>query len=379
MAVGAVTVLKTHFDWIGRDAPVAVYLGAIMFSAWLGGVGPGLLATALSCLSGAYFFAAPYGSLEVASPGEAARLAIGGAEGAFISVVAGALRRANEELRKEVRERLRAEAAVRRATDQMVHAQKMRAVGDFAGGVAHDFNNMLGVMFACLDLLDLELASDHAGRDVAQELRAVVDRAAAVARQLTTFARRQDARPAPVHLHEALARVEPIVTRVVGPSVRVELLLGATSVRVVADLAQLEQAIVNLAANGRDAMPEGGTLTISTADASPDSCRALAHRPGSHVEIAVRDTGMGMDEETKARVFEPFFSTKAAGAGTGLGLSMVFATVERLGGAITVESEPGKGATFRMLLPVTDRTPADSTRPQGALPETPPEPGRAIV
>ncbi len=171
VAVVASTLLKSRFDWIGREAPVAVYLGAVMLAAWLGGVGPGLLATALSALSVAYFFAAPYDSLAVASGDDAARLAIGAAEGAFISILAGALRRANDGLRREAAERLRAEEALGRVTAQMVHAQKMRAIGDFAGGIAHDFNNMLGVMFACIDLLNRRLVEDHPGIEVVDELR----------------------------------------------------------------------------------------------------------------------------------------------------------------------------------------------------------------
>jgi signal transduction histidine kinase len=353
-AVAVVTLLKTRLDSIGRDAPVDAYLGAIMLVAWFGGAGPGLVATVLSCLVAAYLFAAPYESLAVASRDDVVRIAFAGFEGTLISVLAGALRRANDQLRAQVRERLLADEALRRAADQVIQAQKLRAAGEFAGGVAHDFNNMLAVVTTCIQILDRRLGSDHPGRAEVDEIRLATERAALLARQLLAFSRRQDVEPKPVHLHAALEGVEPLVRRIVGLSVRVEIVLAATRDRILADIAQLERSIVNLAANARDAMPAGGTLTISTSDASFDTVRANALDPGPHIEVAVRDTGIGMDERTRARVFEPFFTTKSLGEGTGLGLSIVFGAVEAMGGAITVESTPDRGATFRMLLPLSD-------------------------
>ncbi|HEY2517024.1 MAG TPA: ATP-binding protein [Polyangiaceae bacterium] len=354
VAVLVVSLLKSRFDTIGRDAPAAIYLGAIMFVAWFGGTGPGLLATALSALVGAYYFAAPYNSLAVASADEATRLAIAGVEGTLISLLAGALHRKTQELRGEISERHRAEGALRRANEQAIHTHKMRAIGEFAGSVAHDFNNMLTVVQACVGLLERRLPDDHPGRAEVAEIRLATERAASLARQLLAFARRRNIEPRLVHLHETLTRIEPIVKRVVGPAIEVELSLSASSDLIRGDVAQIEQAVVNLAANARDAMPGGGKLGITTNDVSTSSSRGLARRAGAHVELAICDSGVGMDEQTRSRAFEPFFTTKALGAGTGLGLAMVFGVVEEMGGAIAVESTPGQGATFRLLLPLED-------------------------
>jgi signal transduction histidine kinase len=348
-AVVVVTVLKARFDWIGRDAPVAIYLGAIMLVGWFGGTGPGLVATALSCLASAYFFAFPYDSLAVASGDDAVRLAIAAGEGTLISLLVGALRRTRGELENQVRERASAEAALRRANEHAIHSHKMRAIGELAGGIAHDFNNMITIVRTCVGLLERRLASDHPARAEVAEIRAATDRAAALARQLLTFARRPDVQLELVRVHDVLTRIEPMLVRLVGPLVRVDLALGASSDRVFGDAAQLEQAILNLAANARDAMHDGGTLSIATSDRAPDT---QTRHPGPHLEIAVRDSGVGMDEETKRRAFEPFFTTKGPGAGTGLGLAMVFGIVEASDGVIAVESAPGEGATFRLVLPL---------------------------
>jgi signal transduction histidine kinase len=343
-----VSFLKIHVGWL---APETLFFAVVMFSAWFGGTGPGLLATGVATAAGMYF-APPVGVFSVASRDDVARLTIAAAEGLTIALLGGALYARNESLRGELTERARAEASLLRVTEQLHHAQKMQAFGEFAGSVAHDFNNMITVVLASASTLERRLAKGDSAREEVKAIREAGERAADLTRKLLTFARRQPTRRSVVDLHEVIARIEPIVRRVVGKPIELTLSLQAARSRILADAPQLEQAIVNLAANARDAMPDGGTVSISTADLPDAVVRTRARAPRPHVELSIRDTGIGMDDATKARALEPFFTTKPVGQGTGLGLSVVFGIVEAMGGVLSIDSAPGQGATFRLWLPL---------------------------
>jgi two-component system, cell cycle sensor histidine kinase and response regulator CckA len=257
----------------------------------------------------------------------------------------------------------------RHLEEQLRQAQKMEAVGLLAGGVAHDFNNLLTVIQAYGDSLAENLEEGSAlSADVA-EIRDAASRAASLTRQLLAFSRKQVLQPRSVDLGAIVAGIEPMLRRTIGEDIRVELRWETPVARVLADPGQIEQVILNLALNARDAMPAGGTLTIETANVEIDECSAAGDLvPGRHVRLRVRDTGHGMDEATRSRIFEPFFTTKEHGRGTGLGLSTVYGIVKQSGGTVRVDSEPGKGSSFEVFLP---HEPADSPAHGPALPAVP--------
>jgi PAS domain S-box-containing protein len=230
---------------------------------------------------------------------------------------------------------------LRRNEEELRQAQKLGAVGRLAGGVAHDFNNLLTVMIGNADLALDRLQDGDANRQELEEIRAAAGRAAELTRQLLAFGRKQVLQPEIFQLDGVVTGIGLLLRRLIGADVELVIRPGAAGAHVLADRGQLEQVIVNLAVNARDAMPDGGTLTIET-----------TLRDDAHVALAVRDTGVGMDEETRSRVFEPFFTTKHDGRGTGLGLATVDGIVAQSGGRILVESEPGRGASFTVLLPL---------------------------
>jgi PAS domain S-box-containing protein len=253
---------------------------------------------------------------------------------------------------------------------QFRQAQKMEAVGRLAGGIAHDFNNVLTVIQTAAGFLLGELAPDDPRRAEAAEIVDAAVRAARLTRQLLAFSRQQVLQPRSLDLNAVVTGLEPLVRRLVNERISVVSRLGHQLAMVWADPNQLEQVILNLVVNARDAMPDGGTLRIETSNIVLDDTypriRDTVH-PGPHVLLSVTDTGCGMDEATQARVFDPFFTTKPAGQGTGLGLASVYGVMKQSGGHIWVYSEPGKGATFKLYFPRRDggpdEAPERATRP----------------
>ena len=238
--------------------------------------------------------------------------------------------------------------------EQLIHAQKMEAVGRLAGGVAHDFNNMLTVISGYNRMILEELALDDPLREYAEEVGKAADRAGAITQQLLAFSRRQLIQPRSINVSEVIAQTEKMLRRLLGEDIELTLDLKSGVANIKADPHLLEQAIVNLAVNSRDAMPEGGQIFVQTADVELDEGYVHTHlgvKPGAYVMIAISDTGHGMTPEVRNHIFEPFFTTKERGKGTGLGLATVYGMVKQSGGDIWVYTEPGKGATFKLYFP----------------------------
>ncbi len=255
-------------------------------------------------------------------------------------------------------ERARAEDALRRTEVQLQQSQKMEAVGRLAGGVAHDFNNMLTVIRGYSELVLSRLAPTDGFRKELEEVKKAADRASGLTGQLLAFSRRQFIAPKVLDLNAVIHNMEGMLRRLLGEDI-VELctVLDPDVGQLKADPGQVEQVIMNLAVNARDAMPSGGRLTVETGNVQFGNRRnrpPMGAEPGSYIALVVRDTGHGMDEETQSHIFEPFFTTKEKGKGTGLGLSTVYGIVKQSGGFIEVESKPGRGATFKIFFPRVD-------------------------
>jgi two-component system cell cycle sensor histidine kinase/response regulator CckA len=255
---------------------------------------------------------------------------------------------------------------------RLAQSARMEAVGQLASGVAHDFNNLLTIIKGYSSLL-LEKGSDGPDAHAALEIQRAADRAAALTRQLLAFGRRQTLQPRILDLNIVVRGLEKMLRRVVAENVELTIVTASDLGCVNADPVQMEQVLLNLVVNARDAMPSGGKLTISTAplivSADIGSDENLV-RAGSYVGLSVHDTGIGMDSATRARIFEPFFTTKELGKGTGLGLSTVYGIIKQSNGHITVESEPGEGTTFRVSLPVADAPLATAPKPAVAVSQT---------
>jgi len=237
---------------------------------------------------------------------------------------------------------------------QLQMAQKMEAVGRLSGGIAHDFNNLLGVILGYIQVIKRNLVSGNSLFEYAEEIEKASQRAVSLTRQLLAFSRQQVLEPVVLNLNTLVADMEKMLPRLIGEDIDLNLILNPALSQVKADPGQLEQVLMNLAVNARDAMPDGGKLTIQTADAEIDLAFAREHPgsiPGKYVMLAVKDTGAGMDPETQAQIFEPFFTTKGRDRGTGLGLATVYGVVKQSNGYIAVESEKGKGSLFTIYLP----------------------------
>jgi two-component system, cell cycle sensor histidine kinase and response regulator CckA len=242
--------------------------------------------------------------------------------------------------------------------ERLSQSQKMEAIGTLAGGVAHDFNNLLSVVISYSELLADGLKDGDPMRADLDEIKGAGWRGVALTRQLLAFSRQQVLQPKVVDLTEIVAGMETMLRRLIGEDVELTAIGPPTLDKINVDPGQMEQVIMNLAVNARDAMPRGGKLTIETAEIVLDETYASEHsgvKPGPHVMLVVSDTGIGMENATQARMFEPFFTTKEIGTGTGLGLATVFGIVRQSGGAISASSEPGKGTTFKVYFPVADR------------------------
>ena len=259
------------------------------------------------------------------------------------------------ELQTDLEERVRARTEeLRQREDQLRQAQKMEAIGRLAGGIAHDFNNLLSVILGYSQDLLSGGEMPASVRERVHEIELAGERAATLTRQLLAFSRQQVLEPAVFDVRDALRGVERMLDRILGEDIELKFLFADEPAQILADRGQLEQLLLNLVVNARDAMPQGGKLTIETSVVQLDEAYARGHlgvEPGPYVLIAVSDTGIGMDRETQARAFEPFFTTKELGKGTGLGLASVYGIVQQSRGSIWLYSEPGVGTTFKIYLP----------------------------
>jgi signal transduction histidine kinase/ActR/RegA family two-component response regulator len=289
---------------------------------------------------------------------------------ARLSESQASLQEVNRTLERRVAER---SAALEKQGEALREAHRLEAVGRLAGGIAHDFNNLLTVVFADLAFLERDSPLDGSARDMVADIRNVAARGAGLIRQLLAFSRQQQLALRVLDLNEVVRNVQRLLEPIIGEQVEMKLSLGAGPLLVKADSGQIEQVIVNLATNARDAMPRGGTLSINTSLVEVDGNATMTR--GSYVVLSVSDTGVGMDAVTRRRAFEPFFTTKEVGQGSGLGLATVYGVVDQSGGHVSVESEPGAGTEFKIYLPRAAEPPQEvEARPAPAL-----APGQATI
>jgi len=260
---------------------------------------------------------------------------------------------------RDITARKQAEELLRHRDEQLRQSQKMEAVGRLSGGIAHDFNNLLGVIIGYSESIENRLTPNDPLRKSAEEIRKAGERAASLTHQLLAFSRQQVLQPQILDLNSLVSDMGKMLRRLIGMHIELSTDLAPDLGKVKAEQSQIEQVIVNLAVNARDAMPEGGKLRIETSNLDVDEDLASSFhflQPGPYVLLTVTDTGVGMDANTRRHIFEPFFTTKGPGKGTGLGLATVYGVVKQSGGGIIVDSEPGHGATFKIFLPQTQET-----------------------
>lgn len=258
---------------------------------------------------------------------------------------------------------------------QLAQAQKMEAIGRLAGGMAHDFNNLLSVIASYANFVKQGLVEDSTSYDDINQVLSAVDRAARLTRQLLSISRSRPTSPRPLQLNDVVESLEKMLRRVIGEDIAVQTSLSPSLALVKADSGQLEQVLLNLAVNARDAMPDGGTLTFETSNVEIDASHPSGLAAGSYVLLEVSDTGSGIDPSVRKRIFEPFFTTKETGKGTGLGLATVYGIVRQCGGHVDLESELGRGTRFKILLPVTADVAAE---PRPRTTTVPPAPSAAV-
>ena len=278
------------------------------------------------------------------------------------------LTEANEKLKQEIIEHRLAEEEKNKIQSQLQRAQKLEAVGTLAGGVAHDFNNLLTTIIGYSELISMEEDLTDTTKEGVQEIKKSADRAAALTQQLLAFSRKQIMQPRQIDLNELIKNLNKMLTGMIHENITFVSKLDSQIRKIEMDPVQIEQIIMNLAVNARDAMPDGGTFTIETQNVHLDESYRQDHPeviPGDYVLLAVNDTGHGMDEETLEHIFDPFYTTKEVGKGTGLGLSTVYGIVKQSGGFIWVYSEPEHGTTFKIYLPAIEET----EKKQETLPE----------
>lgn len=354
--------------------PFLTFTCALVLVAFFGGLGPGILAAGLSAALSLYYLVPPYGSFSLIWPSTYIGLlffallsgtTIALMHGMFVAHEAhladeDALRKLTAELEQRIAERtsdLQKEIVERgEAQAQLRQMQKMESIGQLTGGIAHDFNNMLAIVIGSLDMARRRLISG----DIEKVTKCIdnasegAQRAATLTARLLAFSRQQPLAPHSIDPNKLVSGMSEMLRRTIGEHLRVETVLGAGIWHAFADEAQLESAIVNLAVNSRDAMPDGGRLTIETSNAEIDDRYARAHsevEAGQYVLIAVSDSGTGMPPEVIERAFDPFYTTKGVGKGTGLGLSQVFGYVKQSGGHVKIYSEIDEGTTIKIYLP----------------------------
>ncbi|MCL4457929.1 MAG: ATP-binding protein [Nitrospirae bacterium] len=262
------------------------------------------------------------------------------------------------ELEKSQAELKRHEEDQRRLEEQLRHAQKMEAVGTLAGGVAHDFNNILTTIIGYANLLQMKMREDDPGNPYIKEVLVSAEKAAHLVNSLLAFSRKQIMSLKPVNVNDIIIGMKKMLARLISEDIEFRVDAADKELTVMADRGQIEQVLMNLVTNARDAMPDGGILTIETGLAELDENYMKAHeygKPGMYAFVSVSDTGAGMDEKTKEKIFEPFFTTKEVGKGTGLGLATTYGSIRQHNGYISVYSEPGKGTTFMIYLPLIGR------------------------
>ena len=285
-------------------------------------------------------------------------------------------RKASLCLLRDVTERRHTEEALRQSEEKLRQAQKLESIGRLAGGVAHDFNNLLTAINGYSELVLATLEEESPIRLHMEEIRRSGERAAVLTHQLLAYSRKQVLIPKPLYLNQVVEGMANMLRRLIGENIVLETRLDEGLSMVKADLGQLEQAIMNLVVNAKDAMPRGGRILVSTAyeslEAESEALMPLDSEhvvnPGNYAVLCVEDNGVGMDDATKARIFEPFFTTKDVGQGTGLGLSMVYGFVKQSGGSITVASESGSGSAFRIYLPLASASDIDASAHAGKPP-----------
>jgi two-component system cell cycle sensor histidine kinase/response regulator CckA len=275
---------------------------------------------------------------------------------------------------RDITDRKLAEELLRRRDEQLRQSQKMEAVGRLSGGIAHDFNNLLGVIIGYSESIEYRLTPNDPLRKSAEEIRKAGERAASLTLQLLAFSRQQVLQPQILDLNALVTDMGEMLKRLIGMHIELTTNLATELGQVKAEQSQIEQVIVNLVVNARDAMPEGGKLLIETSNLDVNESLASSFpflQPGPYVLLTVTDTGIGMDADTRRHIFEPFFTTKGPGKGTGLGLATVYGVVKQSGGGVIVDSEPGKGSTFKIYLPQTQESalaPApDETATKGSM------------